>query len=330
MTATHGSANSGPGGDWAADGLTVLGRCPVCGETSRSLFLDRLRDTTFYSAAGEWSLWRCARCRSLYLDPQPTPETIGLAYDSYYTHAASPGAGAPAAKRGGLRSAVVGKLSRSEPGYAERLPLPSGANRPRLLDIGCGNGEYLIRAQEAGWEAFGCDFDPAAVSAARESGAEVREGGAESFRDSLGTFDAVTLSHVIEHVHDPAGLLALCRDLLKPGGSIFVDTPNSDARGLALFGRSWRGLEPPRHLILFNWSGLEQLMAGAGFEDLERFPQPGLALSLWIASDRIRSGHRPESPRRPSLRMLATLPLLALPPGRRTEFVTMRARKPDQ
>ncbi|HYW16170.1 MAG TPA: class I SAM-dependent methyltransferase [Allosphingosinicella sp.] len=329
MTTISRGAPAGPGDAWPADGLAVLGRCPACGETGRSLFLDRLRDTTFYSAPGEWTLWRCARCRSLYLDPQPTPETVGLAYDSYYTHAASPDAG-EAPKRSGLRAALVGRLSRSEPAYVERVAFPEGAIRPRLLDIGCGNGEYLVRARKAGWEVFGCDFDPAAVKAARETGAEVREGGAEAFIDSPGSFDAVTLGHVVEHVHDPAGLLALCRDLLKPGGAIFVDTPNAEARGLRLFGRSWRGLEPPRHLILFNWSGLEQLMIRTGFEALEPLPQPGLSLTLWLASDRIRSGHRPEAPRRPSLRLLAALPLLARVPRRRTEFVTLRARKPTE
>lgn len=328
MTTTPCGEAPGAVGAWPADGLAALGRCPVCGETGRSLFLDRLRDTTFYSAPGEWTLWRCANCRSLYLDPQPTPETIGLAYESYYTHAASPGADAPPERRGWLRAALVGRLSRSEPGYSERVPFPEGAARPKLLDIGCGNGEFLGRARKAGWDVFGCDFDPAAVSAARESGAEVRQGGAEAFLDSAGSFDAVTLSHVIEHVHDPAGLLVLCRDLLKPGGSIFVDTPNSEARGLALFGRNWRGLEPPRHLILFNWSNLEELMTRSGFENLERLPQPGLTLSLWIASDKIRSGHRPDVPRRASPRLLASLPLLALLPRRRTEFVTLRARRP--
>ncbi|HEU0100058.1 MAG TPA: class I SAM-dependent methyltransferase [Allosphingosinicella sp.] len=330
MTTNSSGEKPGPAGSWPADGVAALGRCPVCGETRRSLFLDRLRDTTFYSAPGEWTLWRCADCRSLYLDPQPTPETIGLAYQDYYTHAAIPSADPPAEERRGLRAALVGRLSRSEPGYSERVPLPAGANRPKLLDVGCGNGEYLGRARKAGWEVFGCDFDPAAVVAARQSGAEVRQGGAESFLDSRGSFDAVTLSHVVEHVHDPAGLLALCLDLLKPGGSIFVDTPNADARGLALFGRSWRGLEPPRHLILFNWSGLERVMTRCGFDRLERLPQPGLALSLWVASDRIRSGYRPDAPRRASRRLLAMLPLLALIPRRRTEFITLRARKPGE
>lgn len=321
----------GPGANWPADGLEALGRCPVCGASGRSLFLDRLRDTTFYTAPGEWSLWRCAACRALYLDPRPTAATIGLAYQSYYTHEASPGpAGDAAAPPGarGLRGKLVGRLSHADPAYRERVPLPATAERPRLLDIGCGNGEYLARARETGWDVFGCDFDPAAVRAARASGAEVREGGAEAFLDQGGTFDAVTLSHIVEHVHDPAALLAQCRDLLKPGGTLFVDTPNADARGLKLFRRSWRGLEPPRHLVLFNWGGLEALLGRSGFEAVERLPQKGLSLSLWMASDRIRSGSRPGAARRPSLRLLAALPLLAGLPWRRTEFVTLRARKP--
>lgn len=320
-------------GEWPADGLRFLGRCPVCGEEGRSLFLDRLRDTTFYTAPGDWTLWRCKGCRALYLDPQPTAETIGLAYRSYYTHEASPAAGGGAAPRtggGGLRGALVGRLSYSDPAYRERVPLPSTAARPRLLDIGCGNGEYLARARQSGWEVFGCDFDSAAVRAARASGAEVREGGAEAFLDQKGTFDAVTLSHIVEHVHDPAGLLSLCLDLLKPGGTLFIDTPNADARGLKLFGRSWRGLEPPRHLVLFNWRGLEDLMVRSGFENVERLPQRGLSLSIWMASDRIRSGVRPGSAGRPSLRLLAALPLLAPLPWRRTEFVTLRAGKPTR
>ncbi|MFL6846183.1 MAG: class I SAM-dependent methyltransferase [Allosphingosinicella sp.] len=325
-----------PGGAWPAEGLAGLGRCPICGEQDRSLFLDRLRDTTFRTAPGEWSLWRCSRCRALYLDPRPTAETIGLAYRSYYTHSASPaanGGAAPPPAAGGLRKALVGRLSYSEPAYRERVPLPAaaaGSPRPRLLDIGCGNGEFLARAREAGWDVFGCDFDPAALRAASASGAEVRKGGAETFLDSAGSFDAVTLSHIVEHVHDPAALLAQCHQLLRPGGTIFIDTPNADARGLKLFRRSWRGLEPPRHLVLFDWRGLEALLIRSGFEAVKRLPQRGLSLSLWMVSDRIRSGLRPDSTGRPSLRLLAALPLLVALPWRRTEFVTLQARKPTR
>ena len=126
-------------GEWPVEGLETLGRCPVCGEGGRSLFLDRLRDTTFYTAPGEWTLWRCEGCRALYLDPQPTAETIGLAYQSYYTHEASPaaaGGAAPQTGGGGLRGALIGRLSYADPAYRDRVPLPPGTARPRLLDIG--------------------------------------------------------------------------------------------------------------------------------------------------------------------------------------------------
>ena len=109
--------------------LKILGRCPVCGEEGRSLFLDRLRDNTFYTAPGEWTLWRCEGCRALYLDPQPTAETIESRL-SKLLHAwrrARPPAAARHPKRAaaGLRGELVGGLaSDADPAYRERVPLP--------------------------------------------------------------------------------------------------------------------------------------------------------------------------------------------------------------
>ena len=321
---------------WPATGIEPVPACPVCGSSARAKAITDLKDEIFFSAPGEWSMSRCGECRSLYLDPRPTEASIHIAYDGYYTHQPegeyrSDGGEASPGKRklglGALKAVVRNLFSGVSEDYVSRVGAPP---RPgaRLLDIGCGNGGFLTRAGAAGWDVFGCDFDPGAVRTARAVGAEVRLGGAETFLDQQGSFDAITLSHVIEHVYRPSELLDICWLLLSEKGRIFIDTPNSDALGLKIYSRHWRGLEPPRHLVLFNWESLERSLKAAGFQRPERLPQRRLALSVWLASDRIRSGASPyDAGATPSRRFWREFPLLMAIPENRTEFVTLTAEK---
>src|SRR5207249_6934470 len=86
-----------------------------------------------------------------------------------------------------------------------------------------------------------------------------------SHQFASGSFDAIAMSHVIEHVHDPAGLLRECHRILRPGGLLSVVTPNWSSLGHRYFGRSWRGLEPPRHLQLYTLPTLVRELRQAGF-----------------------------------------------------------------
>lgn len=153
-------------------------------------------------------------------------------------------------------------------GYRHLPSLPIGGGR--LLDVGCGNGEFLQLAIEMGWRAEGIDFDMQAVGAARASSLNVVCGCIEDFKEKSGQFDVITVSHVIEHVHDPASLLVQVHRLLKPDGMLWIETPNIDSFGARKFGRNWRGIEPPRHLQLFNIKSLGFLLKSIGFGDLQQ------------------------------------------------------------
>ena len=81
---------------WPNADLEIVRHCPACGARERSILFEDLCDTTFFIAPGRWTMWRCERCRSGYLDPRPTPQSIGRAYGRYYTHE-EPWVSAPAA-----------------------------------------------------------------------------------------------------------------------------------------------------------------------------------------------------------------------------------------
>jgi 2-polyprenyl-3-methyl-5-hydroxy-6-metoxy-1,4-benzoquinol methylase len=203
---------------------------------------------------------------------------------------------------------------------------------PSLLDVGCGNGEFLEVAAECGWKVVGVDPDPKAVAKAKELGLEVYQGGVEVFQGKQTFFDFISLSHVIEHVHSPPELLKACFDLLRPGGMLWIETPNIRSFGHSIYRQSWRGIETPRHLALFNRNSLVHALEEAGFENVKGCLQPSECGSMFQKSRAIKEGKSPYAvdPSSKQRRMFTTFFTLAgafLPSQR--EFLTISARKPS-
>ena len=182
---------------------------------------------------------------------------------------------------------------------AARAPASSSATcrhrsaDARLLDVGCGDGGFLRVARALGYAARGIEFDPAAAALAREQGFEVDVGGLAETELSLATFDQVTLSHVVEHLHAPVAALTRLRGWLKPGGRLWLQTPNIESAGAGRYGADWRGLEPPRHLVMFDAASLRVALERSGYERMAVLP-PQLDASFYIGqSEAIRAGRDP-------------------------------------
>lgn len=294
-------------GDWPAAGLERLGRCPVCGDAAAIRFYDGLRDLVFFSAPGSWTLYRCRSCGSGYLDPRPTRDAVGLAYRHYYTHQDPALEDTPASGIGLIRRAL--RNGYLNPRYGSRfspawsigsllVPLlpcakqwanrrmrhlrPNECDR-RVLDVGCGNGLFLLDMRSAGWKIQGLDPDPVAVAAARAAGVPAEQGGLEESSFPTESFTAVTLNHVIEHLHDPRQALQICHELLISDGILWIATPNFASASHRAFGRNWRGLEPPRHLALFTAGSLEKCLRQSGF-DVVGWPRYCGATAMFEAS----------------------------------------------
>jgi SAM-dependent methyltransferase len=124
---------------------------------------------------------------------------------------------------------------------------------------------WLSTMRDLGWRVEGVDFDPAAAAAAAARGLAVRCGSLERQAFPDATFDAITMSHVVEHLPDPLQTLTECARILKPGGRLILWTPNTASLGHHLLKQCWRGLEPPRHLHLFSPASVRALLEKAGF-----------------------------------------------------------------
>ena len=140
-----------------------------------------------------------------------------------------------------------------------------------LLDVGCGSGKRMQLLRDLGWSVEGVDNDLQAIGQAQNKGLNVRLGNLEEQEYSDNRFDAITMSHVIEHVHQPLSLLQECHRILKPGGKLVVVTPNAESWGHRLFKDAWVHLDPPRHLHLYSSKTLRKLVGKVYFGNIKTF-----------------------------------------------------------
>ena len=301
---------------WPSADLETLNHCPVCQSTERSLRYANVTDKLFGCAPGHWQLFTCCACLSAYMDPRPTPASMGRAYSRYFTHqdGAAPTQASglrgwiksalngfrknrwrmslhPASTLGGQMVGAIAPLRELIIAHMRNLPTQPPREGARLLDVGCGNGIYLDLAKQAGWQVTGVDFDSQAVASAQARGLDVRLGGLEQVQELAGSIDRVTCSHVIEHVHHPREWIQRMHAMLRPGGSLWLQTPNVDALGHQRFGAAWLGLDPPRHLSLMPPRTLVNLIQTCGFAAQE-LPLPALmALSVYQDSASMAVGN---------------------------------------
>jgi 2-polyprenyl-3-methyl-5-hydroxy-6-metoxy-1,4-benzoquinol methylase len=307
------------GAEWPARDLEQVGQCPVCASVERRLRHAALTDLVYRRAPGRWQLFQCARCDAAYLDPRPTAATIGRAYAEFFTHPPAmvddPSPSFSKRLKRALRNGYInGRLhthfkpatrlgsmvipafpgKKREIDFSLRsLPPLAGPASRKLLDVGSGNGDFLKTASDIGWDALGVESDAIAASQAQSRGLRATSGRFEETELPERAFDVITLSHVIEHVHDPVGMLRKALRLLKPGGQIWIATPNLDGAGHARFGASWIGLDSPRHLVLFNRASLMDALARAGFIGSHRFLPGRSAAGHFLLSWKAANGLKP-------------------------------------
>jgi len=136
-----------------------------------------------------------------------------------------------------------------------------------LLDVGCATGDFLQAFHAiSDWDVMGLEIVPEAAAAARAKGLSIIEKNLEHANLEAATFDVITLWDVLEHMPDPAQILKICYEVLKPGGMLVIKCPDPSGKEAALFKESWIGYEAPQHLFDFPKMVLVNKLKGIGFE----------------------------------------------------------------
>jgi SAM-dependent methyltransferase len=224
--------------------------CPICG---KSPVLPLFRATSPEAGDGpEFLLVRCQTCGLVRIDPPPSAAQLAAAYEDQYSPAtAATGASLFAQWRARLFLA------------ARKRRIERVARGRRLLDVGCGTGDFLNVMHEAGWEVAGVEPN---AEARRQAPVSLRQRIVDDLDAVPGApFDVITLWHVLEHLPSPAADIEKVKTLLRPGGVLFIAVPNFASWEAAIGGTRWFHLDLPRHLYHFTPGTLSRLLDDHGF-----------------------------------------------------------------
>jgi len=221
-----------------------------------------------YFAEGETDFAQCQHCGIVLRHPMPTTEELDAIYvdlyrsDNIFQSRTNQESGSYALKQ-----------------YANFLNTHIITPGARLLDYGCGTGELIELLRASGVGAIGLErSDAARRYALAQRGLELLQG---INGIPCGSLDIVTMIEVIEHLTDPCTVLSEIRDCLKPGGQIFITTPNRHGFRARLEGGQWREAQKKFHVILFERESLSNLLRQCGYTQIEQIryspaQRPGL------------------------------------------------------
>jgi 2-polyprenyl-3-methyl-5-hydroxy-6-metoxy-1,4-benzoquinol methylase len=222
-------------------------------------------DAEFLLNKDGFDLYRCPRCKLVFVYPQPTEEFLRKELYSYES---------------GYQANRVEDLSKRAEDKRARTVLDSLTKinpKGRILDVGCANGQFMYWAQKRGFEAAGVELNRRTAEVARGYGFEVYNGFLEEADFAQESFDAIFLGEIIEHVPNPRDFVGNCSKLLRPGGLIAITTPNLNcfwSRSTFLLWRifkiPWSSVTPPYHLHQFSDNNLDLLMTQEKFELVDK------------------------------------------------------------
>ena len=225
--------------------------CPICREQALQPFLEA-KDYTV--SQQQFSLVSCGNCRLVLTQDVPAQEEIGPYYQSqqYISHSDT--------RKGFINQLYHGVRKITLASKRKLVVRHTGMLNGKLLDIGCGTGAFLHQMKTAGWNITGLEPDDTARANALSLYGITALPSHELYQLPQASFDAITLWHVLEHVHELTAYIKTIQQLLKPGGTLFIAVPNYTSADAAHYGKYWAAYDVPRHLYHFSPQSMKTLL----------------------------------------------------------------------
>jgi len=233
--------------------MKIIKECEIC---SNSMFTSKFKGKDkLLGIPGEFNLVKCNYCGVKFLNPQPTYKELSKHYNNkkYYSLKNIN----PDSFKTSLKISLYKLYFTQNKNYFCRIifspikfMLRSAIikKNKKLLDIGCGSGQFLYEMKELGLDVHGVEpgeFD-------ETERLNIKKGDLIKVRYPDNYFDIITMNHVLEHLNNPIETIKEIKRILKPGGAFIVGVPNTSSLANKIFRKNWLAYDVPRHL--FNYS----------------------------------------------------------------------------
>jgi 2-polyprenyl-3-methyl-5-hydroxy-6-metoxy-1,4-benzoquinol methylase len=237
--------------------MIVYNQCPVCDSSN---MVEALTAKDYTVSHQQFSIWHCNSCTARFTQNAPSQENIGPYYksDTYVSHSDT--------KKGLINSLYHTVRKKTLAGKRKLVTNATGVSTGSILDIGCGTGAFLNEMQQSGWQITGLEPDEVARLKASELYNIQPQASNQLFNLQENSFDAITMWHVLEHVHELKAYINKIEKLLKPNGKLFIAVPNYTSYDAQKYVAHWAAYDVPRHLYHFSPKSIEFLLNNTGLQ----------------------------------------------------------------
>lgn len=256
-------------------------QCPVCGSHEFS----NVWKAKDHTVSGEFfDIAKCSNCSLAFTQDVPDAGSIGAYYKSenYISHSNT--------SKGLVNSLYHAVRKRTLGNKRKLVTKGTGLEQGNLLDVGSGTGAFVHEMKTHGWNVTGLEPDADARGVALKDYAVQLEEMNRFFALPSGSFDAITLWHVLEHVHELHPYVQQLHNLLKENGRLFIAVPNYTSYDAAIYKEHWAAFDVPRHLYHFSPASMQILMEKNGLKVLQHQPMWYDSFYISLLSSKYKNG----------------------------------------
>ncbi len=255
--------------------------CPVCG-SSRISKVIAAKD---FTVSGEtFGIMECNSCSLRFTQEVPDALSIAPYYKSeeYISHTNT--------SKGLINRLYQLVRKRTLKRKRKLVEKATGIRKGNLLDVGSGTGAFVKEMIAGGWNVTGLEPDADARKLATAVNGVTLTEMNQFYQLEPGTFDAITLWHVLEHVHELQPYIVQLKRLLKESGKLFIAVPNYTSKDAEIYKEYWAAYDVPRHLYHFSPKSMEALMQKQGLKLQQYLPMWYDSFYISLLSSKYKNG----------------------------------------